>query len=62
MRNLNYQQKLLIKAYYERTKDGILPQHIIPALEQSNDYETLLQDAQRYLSDLYFNGGKKNGM
>lgn len=54
MPELNYLQKELIRAYFKRTKNGILPDHIIPALEKSNNYETMLTDAQRYLSDLFF--------
>ena len=60
MTNLSPYQEMLIKASFERTGEGILPDHISWYLSTHSDSETILQDAQRYLSDLYFAKQNKN--
>lgn len=54
MTGLTYPQEVLIKAFFDRTGEGILPDHLIWYLSTHFNSETILQDAQRYLSDLYF--------
>lgn len=60
MRGLKYQEEKLIEAFFNRTGEGVLPEHIAMYLSTRSDYESILQDAQRYLSDLYFAKQNKN--
>lgn len=61
MRELNKQQKeLLTEAFNDAPSDKKpfavedLNAKIVRGLVLSNDYETLMQDANRFISDMYF--------
>ena len=56
MRKLNKKQKTLIEDYYENnTNLACIDNSLIVKLENINNYETLLHDANRYYGDLKMN-------
>jgi len=58
MRSLTAKQKAILKRYTDAFSVDDLPVGIWAEIEALHDYETLWQDANRFLSDQYFATGK----
>lgn len=60
-RKLSSKQIEILKGYSDVTDFDDLPQHVQDDLEKYNDYETLYQDANRFLSDQFFSMRNADG-
>ena len=60
MRTLNKKQKIIIEDYYKNNKDlAFIDNSLIIKLENINNYETLLHDANNYYDDLKIKAKKE---
>lgn len=60
MRKLNRKQELMIQDYYNNNPSmAFIDDSLISKIENINDYETLIHDANRYYDDLKCNAKKE---